>query len=113
MQKKLLIIALAILSILSFTNPSEEQYILWAKNEIIEHNNDKTIGSLISVFAPAMIDSSTLRTNFMLFSIFTTKFYNREYVTLGILNEFIILHEGIKDIDKNRGKESPNTVPGT
>lgn len=109
-MNKSLIIALAIIGILSFTNPSKEQYVLWATNKIIEQSNDNTIGTLVSVFAPAMIEGSTLVTNDIFFSTFITKFDNKEYVTLGILNKFITLHDGIKDTHKNKAKEIPSTV---
>jgi hypothetical protein len=97
--------------LLGFTNPNKQQYVVWAKDRIIEESKDNMVGTLVSVFAPSLIDGSTSDTNIMIFSVFTTDFDNKEFVVLGIMNRFIPLHEEIKDKYKNYMKENQIIIP--
>lgn len=93
MNKKYLIIFIIviIIIILGTTNPSKEEFISWATNEIVEKTNDDTAKSLVPLLAPAMIDTSTEVINSGTFTIFLTEFGDKKYITLGIANHFILL----------------------
>ena len=86
---------------LGFTNPSKQKDVSWAKDKLIEINNnnindnttDNIVGALISVIAPSIINGATSTNNLMIFSIFESHYDNKEYIVLGIAGRFIPLHE--------------------
>lgn len=102
-NKKFLVALICISILLGVTNPSKELYVIWAKNKLIEGSKDNTVGALVSLFAPPLIDGATTTANFGVVTIFSTEFGNQKYVTLGIVNNFIVLHhEQFKDIKDNK-----------
>lgn len=78
------------------TNPTNVQYTNWVKEEYLTSTTSDSIG-LAEVFVhlagSSLIKESTSSKNYVLFTIYDTKFYNTHFKVVGILNHFIPLSE--------------------
>ena len=74
------------------TNPSKTQYTNWVKEEYLTSTSMNSMG-LAEVFAhfisPNLIKEYTSSKNYVLFTIYDTKFNDKSFKILGILNHFI------------------------
>lgn len=90
---KLLISIIIIISIILIvaTNPNEINYDTFLKNQAIQTFNGNPIATgLTELFGSSLIDSSTVRTNYVLFSTYKTAINsNQSIVYLGILGHFV------------------------
>ena len=99
MLKKVLIALICLLFILSATNPSHDQYLLWAKSKIqtdLQQNEDleknQNAVAILSSVASTLIERGTTETNAGIFTLFFTAVGPHNYKVLGIGNQFIILN---------------------
>lgn len=108
MLRKLFIAVVCLLFILAATNPSRDQYVLWAKSKLSEEvkqreelQKNEMVNTLLTTIAVPAIDKATTQENMGLFTIFTTKFGNQQYKTLGLTNRFILLNSDPAKSAKN------------
>lgn len=78
------------------TNPTRAEYTNWVKEEYLPSVTMNSMG-LTEVFArfvgPSLIKEYTSSKNYVLFTIYDTKFNDENLKVLGILNHFIPLPE--------------------
>lgn len=92
MNRKLLIVAGVAALVLAITNPSNGDFMDWAKDQINHKTKNDGVRMLANIFAAPMISATTSRTNCLLFSVFTTKLsQDNQARTVGILKLFIPL----------------------
>lgn len=83
----------AVLVALAVTNPPMPLYTAWAVHEIQTHASG-ILGALSSVFPGSLesaVASSTVRNNYLLFSIYHTNAMGYHVTVLGLVNHFIPL----------------------
>jgi hypothetical protein len=98
-SKSNLIIVLSVLGIgllLIGTNPSETRFRDYVKTSIQKESRKNgdlsgSIGKIISGAAAWLTDMSTVRKNYLFFSVYTVSGLDEEQQFLGILNNFIPL----------------------
>lgn len=77
-----------------FTNPTEETYVHWAHTYYQKQQPTLKKGVtevFLQVVGPTLIENATTSTNYLLFTLFETKYHNECLQTIGILNHFIPL----------------------
>lgn len=90
----LAIIVVILLSAAAMTNPNKQQYVGWAKLEIIQESGGGLMGIIASVAAPTLVDALTKANDYFLFSTYTTTLLDEEIVILGAFNKFIPISKG-------------------
>ena len=96
-MKKVLIFSVIafILIVASITNPSKDNFIYWAKEEL-KQENELVLNLGIEFIGDEIINLATNTENFVFFSIFKSKVPNNEKIkVLGIFNNFIPLSKSI------------------
>ncbi len=86
-------VAAFVLVMLALTNPPMPLYTAWAVQEIRTHASG-ILGALSSVFPGSLesaLASSTVRDNYLLFSIYHTAALGYHVTVLGLVNHFIPL----------------------
>jgi hypothetical protein len=91
MLKNLLLAGLIIL--LTITNPGKDEYINWAKQNLVAKTSNPIERIGISVLAAPMLDATTKRQDLVLLSLYKTSLGNRDYTVIGILGNFVALHK--------------------
>lgn len=71
----------------AYLNPPKENYINWAKGNMLG-SNASTIGSMV---ASGLIDKTTTEKNIYFGTIYTTNYGGRKETTLGMFGNFIPL----------------------
>lgn len=92
MKKKLsLIIVIAIILLMAFTNPTKAEYVDWASNKLNEAvGEDNTLASIgIELFGNSVISSTTNKKSLLIGSLFTTTYEEQEVKVIGIFGNFI------------------------
>nr|WP_302597036.1 hypothetical protein [uncultured Cellulosilyticum sp.] len=77
-----------------FTNPTEEEYLKWAQTQYQSQQTTSKKGLaevFLQVAGPSLIKKSTSSTNYLIFTLFETKFDGSCMQTIGILDHFIPL----------------------
>jgi hypothetical protein len=109
---KLLISIIIIISIILIvaTNPNEINYDTFLKNQAIQTFNGNPIATgLTELFGSSLIDSSTVRSNYVLFSTYKTAINsNQSIVYLGILGHFVPISSN--NTSNNSTTSSSNSV---
>lgn len=88
----LLLIAAAFFCLL--TNPTKDAYISWAHTYYQTKQTMPKKGLtevFLQVVGPTLIENATTSTNYILFTLFETKYNNECLQTIGILDHFIPL----------------------
>lgn len=81
-----------ILVIAAVTNPSKENFVIWAKGQLKSQSNNGLVNMGIEVFGDGVINSVTNTQNYVFFSVYDSKISNsNEVKVLGIFNNFIPL----------------------
>lgn len=85
MKKYFILTILLIVVLLAFTfNPSKDQYVTFAKEEVSDSK-----GKLLGMVSGPIIDSFTVKKNYGVFSLYETEFEKEEkMVAVGFLNNF-------------------------
>lgn len=78
--------------VLAVTNPTQQDYVSWLRREVVQQNNG-SLGAVAAFFlAEPLVDASTRRQNYFLFSIFTTALDAKtKYRALGLFHRFFVL----------------------
>lgn len=94
---KVLILTAFIISfafICLFTNPTQDEYVSWAKETYSASFNQEEV-TLTEIFSHLinanLISQSTSTKNFVFFTVFETRLDHKDLKVLGILNNFIPL----------------------
>jgi len=85
-----------LLALLVYTNPTMEDYGEYLRQEVVkdvakENGLNKVIGSFFGGITSHLITNMTIRSDFVLFSLYKTDLGNNNTQVIGILNNFIVL----------------------
>jgi len=91
------IVAVTLLALLVYTNPTMDDFGEYMRKEIVqdlpkEDSLGKVIGSLLGGFASHVITNATIRRDFVIFSLYETDLGNKDATVIGVLNNFIVLN---------------------
>jgi hypothetical protein len=93
---KSMAIAFAVLAVVLFgTNPTQEEYVSWLKQQVInEHAGDGFGRALMSILGGPVLNWSTSREDFRLFSIYQTDLGNGAKINvLGLVHHFLPINK--------------------
>lgn len=90
------IVAVTVLALLTYTNPSMETYEKFIHEQILQETRTqdgltKFLGSLFGGFASSLITNSTIRRDFIILSFYDTDFGDEQLKVVGILNNFVVI----------------------
>ncbi|PEJ56874.1 MULTISPECIES: hypothetical protein [unclassified Bacillus (in: firmicutes)] len=90
-MKKLIIIgALAICLIISAqTNPTKGEFVSWAKDELKSESKNKYLDFGIDLLGEKLISSVTTNKDYVFFSIYEVKAFDKQIKVVGLFNHFI------------------------
>lgn len=72
------------------TNPTKQEYISWAKENLKQKSNNTIEIGLISLFGNYFLEDSTTSNNYIFISVYTTKLdKNDSNTVIGVLHNFI------------------------
>lgn len=77
-----------------FTNPTEEKYLNWVQTQYTSQQATSRKGLaevFLQVVGPTLIKKSTTSTNYLIFTLYETKFEGNCMQTIGILDHFFPL----------------------
>lgn len=104
LNKKILIPCITILAILLLgvgTNPNKEDYVTWAKEQLMNRTDDQLEKGLISFMGEPLIKNYTTSKNFLIFSIYdTTVDDNHKVKVIGAFKNFIPISGKVEDTQK-------------
>jgi hypothetical protein len=86
-----ILILAAVLIIAFFTNPTNDSYGVWVKNQLKSEKYGSFDESLIEMITPEMVKEYTERDDYLFFTIFKTKAGGFEAKTLGLFQQFFLL----------------------
>jgi hypothetical protein len=89
-----IILLIALLGLLAYTNPSLESYETFIRQQIIEESKtdlERALGLFFGGYASRFVASQTVRKDYVFLSTYDTGIGDEHLRTLGILNNFIIL----------------------
>jgi hypothetical protein len=94
LSRKRIIFALILLALL-LTNPNMEDYKGYLKYKVQSQVQvyDSGLISSVANFAIDRVEIVTARTNFVIFSIYDTNLYIKNYKTIGIFKMFFVISE--------------------
>lgn len=87
------VVLVLVLALLAIANPSKSEYTSWAVDQAKKEASDQYSKEFIESVGGSMISAVTTRSNYFLFSIYTTKIEEQKAVTLGVFNCFFMLSE--------------------
>jgi hypothetical protein len=108
-MRPIIIAAAVVLTGLAVTNPGKEDYAGWAKNQMAKKG--WLAGVIGSLMPSSVIESTTNRTNLLVFSIFDTRISDTSSIrTVGIATRFIPLQsQGVTPLATRTASTSPTT----
>jgi hypothetical protein len=97
-------------AILVYTNPTSEQYRAFVQQHLIQSAKTPEERFVASLFTPLLgwgIDAFTMRTNYALFSVYTTKLDTVGGLkAVGILGNFIVVEKPESPLPPPRAKDN-------
>ena len=93
------IVIVALLGLLVYTNPTREKYENFLHQRILQESQQQKelgsacLGSFLGGLASRFIASQTIRKDYIVLSLYETNIGNESLSVLGILNNFIVLEE--------------------
>lgn len=90
------IVAVTLLALLIYTNPTLEAYEEFIRKEIIQETRkqdglSKVLGSLFGGFVSGLLANSTIRRDFIIFSFYDTDLGGERLKVFGVFNNFIVM----------------------
>lgn len=90
------IVAVTLLALLTYTNPSMEAYEKFIHEQILQETRTqddltKFFGSLFGGFVSSLITNSTIRRDFIILSFYDTDFGGEQLKVVGILSNFVVI----------------------
>ncbi|MEH6939555.1 hypothetical protein V7056_17160 [Bacillus sp. JJ664] len=90
MKKYIFIIILAIVLFISAkTNPTKHQFVVWAKDKLVEESNNKYLKFGIELVGDHLISSVTTKHDYVFFSLYEVKVLDQEIKVIGVFDRFI------------------------
>ncbi len=98
------IVAVTLLALLTYTNPSMEAYEKFIHEQILQETRTqddltKFFGSLFGGFVSSLITNSTIRKDFIILSFYDTDFGGEQLKVVGILSNFVVVSP-LKSVQK-------------
>ncbi|MBK7493355.1 MAG: DUF4359 domain-containing protein [Nitrosomonas sp.] len=98
------IVAVTLLALLTYTNPSMEAYEKFIHEQILQETRTqddltKFFGSLFGGFVSSLITNSTIRRDFIILSFYDTDFGGEQLKVVGILSNFFVISP-LKSVQK-------------
>lgn len=98
------IVAVTLLALLTYTNPSMEAYEKFIHEQILQETRTqddltKLFGSLFGGFVSSLITNSTIRRDFIILSLYDTDFGGEQLKVVGILSNFVVISP-LKSVQK-------------
>jgi hypothetical protein len=94
------IIVIALLGLMAYTNPSIDEYNTYIRQSIVkEGQKPKTdpvsqlLSPLLGGIAGTLVTSQTVRTDYVFFSIYEVRLGNERLKALGVLKNFVLLEK--------------------
>src|SRR5690554_1973235 len=81
----IIIILLLLVVLLVMTNPDKENFIDWAVNKAVESSDSEVENFFGDVLGKPLLNATSSRKDYKLFSIFKIDTFNEERVYLGLL----------------------------
>lgn len=92
-KKTFLIILILLAIILIITNPTKQDYVDWAKQQVVNNSNTGFEKAIVYLIGDNILNDVTTTKNFVIFSLFETNIdETHNYITIGILKNFISLN---------------------
>ncbi len=88
-MKKLIVILVVVGLLAAFTNPTMDDYIAWYKNELAQKASNGIERAITKFVSDTVIESMSVRSDDVVFSIFTTDVLENHTKVLGIFKKFI------------------------
>ncbi len=90
-QKNIIIVLLlaVILVIAAMTNPKKDDYSNWVKEQLVQNTDGQLGKALTTLFAPTIVNESTVAQNYVFFSVFRTDVDKYHITTIGLFNNYI------------------------
>jgi hypothetical protein len=112
MKASALVIALiALLGMLIFTNPSMDDFSDYVRQKIVKETQKDVqdplgqfLGSIMGGIAGGLAGTQTVRSDYVLFSIYELKVGKERLKALGVLKNFVLLEE--PDLDRYKPDKS-------
>jgi hypothetical protein len=89
-----IILLLAVLFVLSATNPERSDYIEWINHKTMDQSSNLLQKGILSLAGKSIFDAGTTKKDYFLFSIYKTDFSDvgmGKVTTIGVFNQFIPL----------------------
>jgi len=104
----LAVLALLVMGMAVYTNPTREQYIMWLKSRSGE-SGPGVLGVMTSAVQPVVIDGTTLSRNYLFFSVYQTRLIGGEVTALGAFGGFLELGKA----EPSEAPSFPEKAPGS
>ncbi len=95
-----ILIVVALLGLLVYTNPSLDDYNNFIRQSIIQESQKQKDGSVEQLIAPllsgiagSLVSSQTVRTDYVFFSIYEAQFAKKRIKVLGVFKNFVFLEK--------------------
>lgn len=85
------VVLVLVLALLAISNPSKSEYTTWVLEQTKKETGEQYSQEFIESVGGPMISAVTTRSNYLLFSIYTTDIEGEKASTLGVFNCFFIL----------------------
>ncbi|WP_248737514.1 DUF4359 domain-containing protein [Neobacillus rhizosphaerae] len=89
-----IILLLAVIFVLSATNPDRSEYIEWINHKTMDQSSNLLQKGILSLAGKSIFDAGTTKKDYFLFSIYKTDFSDvgrGKVTTIGVFNQFIPL----------------------
>jgi hypothetical protein len=94
----LVLVIIASLALLVFTNPSMDDYSNFIRQSVLQETRKDKGDTLGQVFSPlfgsiagSLVASQTLRNDYIFFSMYEAQFGKQRFKALGLLKRFVVL----------------------
>jgi len=92
------IVVVAVLGLMVFTNPSMNDFDTYIRQRVIQESEKQThdsvgrfLGSIVGGVAGSVITSQTVRSDYLLFSLYEARLGTEKLKALGVCRNFILL----------------------
>ncbi len=98
MSRSFLLVVIAVMGLLTYTNPSIDDYGDFIRQSIVQEVQKERLDGLGQIFSPlfgsiagSLVASQTVRNDFIFFSLYEVELGKQRFKALGFLKRFLIL----------------------